>query len=363
MKTSTLTNRFAMLPEHVVVSTLTPREKAVWAALAFRAGPNIDEVWAHVKSLAAELYCCLDTIRRALRSLTRQGFLFSTGKRHHGRHNIYRLAWDEVQNVTPTEKALPHNPPLEKIAQATAPLEKGVECHIPPLKKIAQVTPPLEKGAGGFSVLTNDPIIKKLTQKGILTQVAKNLIDEFGEENCTKQLEHLRVLQKNGTMIKDPARWLVVAIRKNYQVAISPSEPKAPEPAPLVEIPQEKPPNHDEAAQILAKARERYMLNDFVEAMNLVQQSMVLCWSAAAHNLKEQIESDYRVYQNYLIIKEHLDENTLKYLYDEALSECCIGGKTKAEILSNAQETATVDFLLFNKANRFFREQNRARRR
>jgi len=53
-----------------------------------------------------------------------------------------------------------------------------------------------------------------------------------------------------------------------------------------------------------------------------------------------------------------LDENTLKYLYEEALSECCISGKTKEQILHNAQKTATVDFLWFNKANRFYHEQS-----
>ena len=65
-------DRFAMIPEHVLKGGLTPRELSIWAALAYRAGPNILEVWAAVQSIANDLGCCLDTVRRAIRSLVKK---------------------------------------------------------------------------------------------------------------------------------------------------------------------------------------------------------------------------------------------------------------------------------------------------
>lgn len=157
-------------------------------------------VWVNQAAWAQEMGCSVATLKRALRELISHGLIKVTKTLQWGKYKTYEI----VREIK------------EKVQKILAPSVKNEpEGSSKMSYEVAQKCTPINRIEKQNKEQQLSPIAESMLQVGLKQKVVVDLIKNFEEEVCAKQLKHLELLKKKP---ENEVAWLISAIKEDFQL-------------------------------------------------------------------------------------------------------------------------------------------------
>lgn len=291
---------FIQLPDFLHNLKLSPAAKHTYAILAgFKT--VMGEAYICRAKIREKLGLALTTISSAVTELEQNSLVMRTGKYKHGSYPIVEVLCGPEAGVSKRQH-LSKQTLTEVLAKANPQLETEEI-------KIKQTSDNVcSKKIVDLEKLT---LLESLRGFGVSKNTAKSLITRYGIERVKYQLEHLEEVKKRGDDIKNPAGWLMKAVRKRFL------KPKELEQTPQQVVTEEKDEQHRKAHYLLQQAQQEYRLDNLEEAKTLAQRSIAASELAEARELLGEIANLYQKKKH----REEALQSIPKQLFEQVLQK------------------------------------------
>lgn len=327
----------ARVPAHLIAEITEPRALQILNHLLTLCNPQKPEVWVDQQLIGTKLGVHRETIGRWIRHLVKVGRLVFLGFHYDGRRKRYliNLSANEDISVEKESSFIAHTATSNKIVgRPPTKLLDDAQRFCWTINKVIKTN---KKEQTVCEISKREPSPNKIVLKqsleaiGLHQQSIEKLLSNYPVDKIHAQIKHLQILLEQGEAIKEPAAWLIAAIRNNYEVPFAGNE----------ECPQAI--LSREAVMMAQTAKDFFIKGNLKEAKAFAEKSIQLSPNTLAQEVLRETQATV----------EHREkiETAQKQLSDELKEE--IRRKTEQEKATEMRRWFKSDTEMW--ASKFFR--------